>query len=83
MSNNLHQRNLPVPFFSQRDNKYEWQQIDEPSGTPIGTRRSLAYMTCNITSLCMLLHYFGITTDTPDDMLKKVFETWTETRGIT
>ncbi len=79
MSNKLYQRNLPVPFFSQRDNKYEWVRKNL-NGTEVpNTRRSLAYMTCNITSLCMLLHYFGITTDTPDEMLRKVFETWSGT----
>jgi hypothetical protein len=32
MSNKPYQRNLPVPFFSQRDNKYEWQRITKEGG---------------------------------------------------
>ena len=59
-------RNLPVPFFSQRENKHVWRRQ--------GEARALADSTCNITSLCMVLHYLGITTDTPDEMLYKVFE---------
>jgi len=90
-----HKRNLPVPFFSQRENKYKWQRIalnkenggenvqlnakegidktfykaDENIGFPV----SLAWSTCNMTSLCMILHYFGITYDSPDEMLEKFF----------
>ncbi len=81
MSNNLHQRNLPVPFFSQRDNKYEWTKIDDNGIKDENTRRSLAYMSCNITSLCMILNYFGITSDTPDNMMTKIFETWSPSTG--
>jgi hypothetical protein len=78
----LWKRNLPVPFFNQREIKYVWYQlkkdgsekeVDETTneilpGVP------LAGESCNITSLCMVLHYFGITVDTPDELLKKVFE---------
>ena len=38
------------------------------------TKKPLAPITCNITSLCMILHYFGITDDSPDDMLYKIFD---------
>jgi len=73
MSDKPHQRNLPVPFFSQREVKYRWQPRDErgnESGDPI----SLAWTTCNIVSLCMILHYYGITDDSPDEMTRKFFE---------
>ncbi len=66
-------RNLPVPFFSQRENKYQWQRIDTV-GNKIGLSVSLAWQSCNITSLCMILHYFGITNDTPYEMTRKFFE---------
>lgn len=94
-----HQRNLPVPFFSQRDNKYEWQRIAKDSdedlsnedltekqiqqgiekrvykrGEKIGVPVPMADKSCNITSLCMILHYFGVTDDTPDEMMQKAFE---------
>ena len=90
-----HQRNLPVPFLSQREVKYEWQRIaraggerineedarpamgiearDYVEGVNIGFPISLAWTSCNIVSLCMLLQYYGITNDTPDMMLGKFF----------
>jgi hypothetical protein len=93
-----HKRNLPVPFFSQRENKYKWQRIARnirnggetierkdadpahginagfyQAGRNIGEPVSLAWMSCNITSLCMILHYFGITKDTPDVMMEKFY----------
>ncbi len=74
-------RNLAVPFFTQRDNTYIWQQVateDEidsatgkktkEKGKPFGLKYPMAYRSCNITSLCMLLHYWGITEDTPNQM---------------
>jgi uncharacterized protein YvpB len=76
-------RNLPVPYFSQRENKYLWQQIateditykgkSVKEGEAFGDFVSLAWSSCNITSLCMILHYFGITDDTPDQMMEKFF----------
>jgi len=73
MSDNRHKRNLPVPFFSQREVNYKWQlhrnglpDIDSP-------KISLAAAICNIVSMGMLLHYYGITDDTPSQMLDKFF----------
>jgi uncharacterized protein YvpB len=74
MSNKNHQRNLPVPFFSQRENKYVWQQVDIQNNPIPNTKVSPAWMSCNITSLCMILHYFGITNETPDEMMRKFFD---------
>ena len=95
MGSNHHIRNLPVPFFSQREVKYRWQRIarnirdggEEPEANPaqgiearfynedeaIGYPVSLAHKSCNIVSLCMLLHYYGITDDSPDRMLEAFF----------
>jgi hypothetical protein len=81
-----HQKNLPVPFLSQRDNRYEWQRIanageEKADGTgtytggeKIGSPVPMADKSCNITSLCMILRYFSITDDTPDEMMRKAFE---------
>ena len=78
-------RNLEVPYFSQRENKtivYQYYQndvIDEKSQNilhkagDIKSSDTKAKNSCNITSLAMVLHYFGITTDTPDEMMRKVF----------
>lgn len=33
----------------------------------------MAWRTCNITSLCMLLHYWGLTEETPNQMVEKIF----------
>jgi hypothetical protein len=44
------------------------------SGEPIGFPIPMADNSCNITSLCMILHYFGVTDDTPDEMMRKAFE---------
>ena len=55
--------NLAVPFFTQRDNTYIWQQLDEDD-TPFGPKYPMAWRSCNITSLCMILHYWGLTTET-------------------
>ena len=72
MSNGI---NLPVPYFCQRENKYIWQQRSSDTGEKLpSTKKALAPITCNITSLCMILHYFGITDDSPDDMLYKIFD---------
>lgn len=69
---NSHKRNLAVPFFTQRDNTYIWQQLDEDD-TPFGPKYPMAWRSCNITSLCMILHYWGLTTETPNQMIEKVF----------
>jgi len=86
MSDTSHRRNLPVPFFSQREVKYRWQRIARggeertngqgtyASGDEIGDSIPLASSSCNIVSLCMLLHYYGITDDSPYRMLEKFFE---------
>ena len=81
--------NLPVPYFCQRENKYIWYQKAtkpivcdnnpniikyNPGDSILETKKHLAPITCNITSLCMILHYFGITDDSPDDMLYKIFD---------
>jgi hypothetical protein len=78
--------NLAVPFFTQRDNTYVWQQryekdkIDNITGkkiekkdTPFGPKYPMAWRSCNITSLCMLLHYWGLTKETPNQMIEEVF----------
>ena len=80
-------RNLEVPYFSQRENKIYWHKkfsknddITKDNPELIGNIDnsvepvSMAKQSCNITSLAMLLHYFGITSDTPDEMMRKVFE---------
>ena len=86
MSSN--QINLSVPYYCQRDNKYIWyrksekDEYDKITGelkykkddNIPETKKPLAPITCNITSLCMILHYFGITDDSPDDMLYKIFD---------
>ena len=59
----FYKRNPAVPFFTQRDNTYVWQQLDDDS--PIGPQYPMAWRSCNITSLCMLLHYWGLTEETP------------------
>ena len=73
----FYKRNLAVPFFTQRDNTYVWQQLDDDNN-PIGDKYPMAWRTCNITSLCMILHYWGLTKETPNQMIEKVFskEEW-------
>lgn len=72
-----HKRNFAVPFFTQRDNTYIWQQLDDDN-QPFGPKYPMAWRTCNITSLCMILHYWGLTKETPNQMIEKVFskEDW-------
>lgn len=72
--------NLAVPFFSQRENTYVWYQCDE-YGNRLKDKNgkeklgiSMAWCSCNITSLCMILQYLGITDDSPDDAMKKIYE---------
>ena len=62
--NDAHKRNLAVPFFTQRDNTYVWQQVDSDSNLKKGPKYPMAWRSCNITSLCMILHYWGLTTKT-------------------
>ena len=69
-----YKRNLAVPFFTQRDNTYIWQQIDADTNLRKGPKYPMAWRSCNITSLCMVLHYWGLTEESPDQMLEKVFE---------
>lgn len=59
--------NLPVPFFSQREILYKWQNSITNDSFYI------APVACNITSLCMLLNYLKITNDTPDKLADEVF----------
>lgn len=88
------QRNLAVPYFTQRDNTYIWQQkykedkIDAVTGEkteikdqPFGPKYPMSWRTCNITSLCMILHYYGITNKTPEQMIEKVFAKQKEGEG--
>ena len=78
-------RNLEVPYFSQRENRtvvniyYREDIVDSKTKKIIHKAGDLkatytkAQDSCNITSLAMLLHYFGVTSDTPDEMMRKVF----------
>lgn len=78
-------RNLEVPYFSQRENRtvvnmyYKEDVIDSKTKRIIHKVGDLkatytkAQDSCNITSLAMILHYFGVTQDTPDEMMRKVF----------
>ena len=77
-------RNLEVPYFSQRENKtvyyqYYEQDVIDKNNKIIHKTGDIKYSdtkaknSCNITCLAMILHYFGITTETPDEMMRKVF----------
>ena len=93
MSNEFYKRNLAVPFFTQRDNTYIWQQISDEDkidkdgsyikqkDKPFGPKYPMAWRSCNITSLCMVLHYWGLTEESPDQMLEKVFSRQKEGEG--
>jgi hypothetical protein len=75
---NAWERNLAVPFFSQRENKYTWYQLNEARNRvkENGVEKpgiSMAWRSCNITSLCMVLHFHGVTEETPDDMMENIF----------
>ena len=73
MSDLNYLRNLPVPFFSQRQNDYQWQQryLDEQSAKKAGKKLydiipnklpvSMDCRTCNITSVMMVMKYLGLT----------------------
>lgn len=64
--------NLSVPFFSQRKNKYIWKNENT------NNTYSLAAVSCNITSLCMILNYLGITQDTPAQFSEKIFKAYAD-----
>lgn len=66
--------NLSVPYYCQRDNKYIWYQRNANGNKIASTKKVMGPITCNLTSLCMILHYFGITTDSPDDMMYKIYD---------
>ena len=68
-----HKRNLAVPFFTQRDNTYIWQQKNEITNIAFGPKYPMAWRSCNITSLCMILHYWGLTQETPNQMIERVY----------
>ena len=61
--------NLPVPFFSQRENDYIWKGINE---NPF----SIAAISCNITSVYMVLFYLGITQDSLEEFTAKIFNNY-------
>lgn len=65
----MNEKNLAVPFFSQRKILYKWQNIQNEDDFFY-----IASVACNITSLCMLLNYLGITDDTPEQMAENVFK---------
>jgi hypothetical protein len=92
-------RNLPVPYVSQRENSYPWEEkepymiwnddisddIPNPNAGEIvegGNKLPLAFSSCNITCLCMVLNYLGVTQETPDQMLEKVFDVDDETTNL-
>ena len=78
---NEHKRNLAVPFFTQRDNTYVWQQKNETTNVAFGSKYPMAWRTCNITSLCMILHYWGLTEETPNQMVENIFAKKKEGEG--
>jgi hypothetical protein len=60
-------KKLNVPYSSQRENKFNWGD-DYPYKDPSDT----AFRTCGITCLTMVLHYYGLTKMTTDDILKEL-----------
>lgn len=71
--------NLAVPYFSQRDIMYRWQNNENNKDFYY-----IAAVSCNITSLCMILNYLGITDDTPEKVAENVFKNftnWNTTKG--
>jgi len=66
-------RNLPVPFFSQRQNDYLWEErytsktkasdagMNLYDIVPNGLKVSMDCRTCNITSVMMVMKYLGLT----------------------
>ena len=80
-----HLRNLPVPFYSQRKNEYIWYEKytdskeAEKAGKkigdviPNGKQVSMASNSCNITSVWMVLRYYGVPVANPDAIMKSYF----------
>lgn len=69
--------NLAVPFFSQRNNYYKWENLESKKESFY-----IAAVSCNLTSLCMILNYLGITADNPYTLSDKVFnayDSWNRT----
>lgn len=70
---NEHLRNLPVPFFSQRQNDYIWEErfISHEAAADAGKtlydvidngiKISMDCRSCNISSVMMIMEYFGLT----------------------
>lgn len=81
---NFYLRNLSVPFFSQRKNTYIWKSFYTATeakdlGKTEGDLKeqySMGCNSCNITSIAMVLHYYGITEETPDMLLAKFYATY-------
>ena len=76
-------RNLPVPFFSQRKNKYifegvytkaQAEKLGDNSLAGKNYQVSMACNSCNITSVWMVLRYYGVQISNPDAILKEYFE---------
>ena len=76
-------RNLPVPFFSQRKNKYIYEgvytkeQAEKLNNNSLEGKKyqiSMACNSCNITSVWMILRYFGVPVENPDALMKRYFE---------
>lgn len=81
--------NIPVPFFSQRDNSFIWKyryekdtevkKIKYKKGAIVKDNKDKDITAeiwdgcCNITCLAMVLNYLGVTKDTPYQMSEKIF----------
>ena len=81
--------NLPVPFFTQRDNTYVWYYKHEEDivikkvlykkGFFVADAegkeisKKIWDYSCNITCLAMVLNYLGVTKDSPYQMCEKIF----------
>ena len=77
-----HLRNLPVPFYSQRKNKYifvgkytKQQALDLGDNALEGKEYqvSMASNSCNITSVWIVLRYYGVPVSNPDVIMKSYF----------
>lgn len=82
-----HLRNLPVPFYSQRKNAYIWYERYKSTDSeviaspelegkvkPNGKQVAMACNSCNITSVWMVLRYYGVPVANPDAIMKSYFE---------
>jgi hypothetical protein len=76
MKKELYVRNLPVPYFNQRNNSYRWQYVDIETNKTYkwDGKDAIATDTCNVTCLAMVLNYLGVSRDTPDEIMRKIFE---------